>query len=150
MANARSSFDALRETLAREHGATIALLYGKPAVLIGELAFVCFHHNAAAFRLHGRAREHALALPGAKRFDPLKPEAEGGDWVMLGAAHAYKWEKLALEALKCAKEREISGKKADADPPPLPDPDARTELGASFTERYKKAKDAKSTWKVTK
>lgn len=150
MANARSSFDALRETLAREHGASIGLLYGKPAALAGELAFVCFHHNACAFRLHGRAREHALALPGARRFDPLKPEAEGGDWVMLGAAHASRWERLALEALACTKEREIAGKKADADPPGLPDPDAREQKGASFAERYQAAKGKKSDWKVTK
>lgn len=150
MANARSSFDALRETLAREHHATTGLLYGKPAALIGETAFVCFHQNACAFRLHGRSREHALALAGARRFDPLKPDAEGGDWVMLGAAHAGRWERLAIEALHCAQEREVLGKKADADPPPLPDPDDREQRGASFAERYKKAKETKSNWKVTK
>jgi len=151
MANARSSFDALRETLSREHEATIGLYYGKPAALIGELAFICFHHNACAFRLHGRAREHALTIPGARRFDPLKPDAtDSGDWVMVGAANAYKWEKLALEALQCTKEREIAGKKADADPPGLPDPDAREEKGASFAERYQAAKGKKSDWKVSK
>jgi len=150
MANARSSFDALREMLAHEHEATIGLYYGKPAALTGELAFICFHHNACAFRLHGRAREHALAIAGARRFDPLKPDAEGGDWVMVGAANAYNWEKLALEALRCTKEREVEGKKADADPPGLPDPDAREQLGSSFADRYKTAKDKKSDWKVSK
>jgi hypothetical protein len=69
---------------------------------------------------------------------------------MLGAAHANRWEKLALDALKCTKEREIAGRKADAEPPSLPDPDARDEHAAKFVSRYQEAKDKKSDWKVTK
>jgi hypothetical protein len=150
MANARNTFDAVREELARSHGASIGLVYGKPAALIGELPFVAFHQNSAAFRLHGRAREHALALPGARPWDPLHADKPDGGWVLLGAQHVARWERLALEALKCAREREVSGAKAEVPPPPLPDPDERSSRGASFAERYNEAAAAKSNWKISK
>jgi len=138
MANARSRFDAICDLLAREHETRNAPLYGRPAVNVEGDPILAFHDGGMAFRLHGRAHANALALPGARPWHPLHPDQPSPDWVLVGAAHVSRWERLALEALRCARERAEQGVRAAEAAAPVPDPDQREQqkqaLGAKYSE----------------
>ena len=125
MANARSQFDMISVYLQQTHEAQAGLLYGKPCVMLNGNAFVAYQPDAMAFRLHGRTLVQTLALPGAHGWDPLRPESSTPGWVLVPGAHALRWSRLALEALRCARdasERRVSY--ATVPPPPPPEVEA--------------------------
>ena len=104
MANARSRYDALAETLVRR-GARYGALFGRACLMLGDAPFLQLASSGLAFRLHGRALAEALALPGARRFDPYdppNPAAVRPGWVFVPAARHDAWDRLATEALRCA------------------------------------------------
>lgn len=107
MANARTRYDTISEFLQREHEASAVNLYGKPAVQLGSTPFLFYLTNGMAFRLQGRAREHALTMPGVTSWAPLGQTPEKGPWVVVPAAHFMRWDRLAIEALRYAQEGEV-------------------------------------------
>ena len=136
MANARTRFDNIRDYLARSHETTNVQVAGRPCAQLGQQPIVAFHQDAMAFRLHGRAREGAMALPGARAWHPRGNGRPGDDWVLLGASHMLRWDRLALEAVRCARERDVRGVQAIAPPPPPPDPEQRQQHTRSLGERF--------------
>ena len=65
----------------------------------GTKAFAGFHENAMVFKLSGQEHADALALPGARLFDPMggRPMKE---WVVVPATHANMWLDLARAAMR--------------------------------------------------
>jgi len=127
MANARSQYDMISSYLQRVHDAQAGLLYGKPCVMLQGNAFAAYQPDAMAFRLHGRALTQALALPGAGGWDPLHPGGSSPGWVLVPPEHALRWNRLALEAVRCAREateRRVSYVAAPAAPAASQDPPA--------------------------
>lgn len=129
MANARTQFDAIAGYLERAHEARAEQLYGKPALSLNGHAFAAYANDAMAFRLHGRALAQAQGLPGARGWDPLRGQGSSPGWVLIPAAQALRWNRLALDALRCAREageRRVSyavppaPTQADAPPPSTP------------------------------
>lgn len=104
MANARSHFDMICGYLQRTHDAQTGLLYGKPCVTLDGNAFAAYQPDAMAFHLHGRALLQAQALPGARGWDPLHAERSSPGWVLVPSTQVLRWDRLALEALRCARE----------------------------------------------
>lgn len=126
MANARTRFDTIRDYMVRSHSATSGTLYGKPCALLNGHAFLYFHQDWAAFLLKGRVRLQALALPGARFWDPLGREGPSMDWVIVPSTHFLRWDRLAIEAVKTA-HAQSGGKRPIAGPasgPPEPPPAA--------------------------
>lgn len=107
MANARTRFDTICEYLARNHDSVvIGRVYGHPCAMQHGYAFVAMvNEDMMGFRLHGRVRLQALALMGAKFWDPLnRTDEHGMDWVKVPSEHMVRWDRLGLEALRCSKE----------------------------------------------
>ncbi len=52
------------------------------------------------FKLQGKDHERALALPGARSFDPSSRGRPMKEWVEVQARHAARWASLARQALK--------------------------------------------------
>jgi hypothetical protein len=132
MANARSHFDMISSYLQRMHDAQAGLLYGKPCLMQEGRAFAAYQPDAMAFHLHGRALAQALTLPGASGWDPLHPDQSSPGWVLLPATQALRWDRLALEALRCEKEaieRRVSYAPAPAAPAAVEAPPASTPQG---------------------
>lgn len=127
MANARTRFDTIRDYMVRSHSATSGTLYGKPCALLNGHAFIYFHQGSAAFLLKGRVRLQALAMPGARFWDPLGREGPSMDWIIVPDTHFLRWDRLAIEAVKSAHGLS-TGRRPTAAPiagPPQPPPAAK-------------------------
>lgn len=118
MANARTQFDAIAGYLERAHEARVGQLYGKPAIFVNSQAFAAFANEAMAFRLHGRALAQAQGLPGARAWDPLRGEGSSPGWILIPAGQALRWNRLALDALRCT--REAGERRVSYAAPPAP------------------------------
>jgi hypothetical protein len=93
------AFDDLAEELAGK-GVTTGKMFGMPILKTGTKSFAGLYKESMTFKLTGAAHKRALALKGAKLFDPMggRPMKE---WVQVPAAHAKtEWKKLAQSALK--------------------------------------------------
>lgn len=128
MANARSRYDTIAGYLQRAHEAQAGLLYGKPCLMHRGQAFAAYKPDAMAFRLHGRALAQAMAIPGAHGWDPLDVRRSAPGWVLVSATHVLRWDRLALDAVRCA--REASERRVSYEipqvPPPLAEPPRST------------------------
>jgi len=104
VANARTRYDTLSEYLVRNHEATHGTLFGKPCLVHRDEAFMQIAPGGVAFRLHGRAYAGALALPGARTYDPNEPAntaAARPGWVLVPSMRFLAWEPLAHAAIAC-------------------------------------------------
>lgn len=111
MANARTRFDTICEYLVRNHdNVTIGRIYGFPCAMQQGHAFIAMvNEDMMGFRLHGRVRLQALALIGAKFWDPLnRTDEHGMAWVKVPGEHMVRWDRLGIEALRCSKEGNTS------------------------------------------
>ncbi len=104
MANARTRYDTICDYLSRTHDASLGQLYGKPCALIKGHALIVFCFDGMAFRLRGRVRLQASALPGSRYWDPLGREVMNMDWIYVPEAHFLRWDRFALESARFAKE----------------------------------------------
>lgn len=79
-------------------GAVASQMFGKPCYKTGGKAFVCFFQQEAAFKLTGADHAKALALTGAKLFDPSGKGRPMKEWIQVPAAHSGSWATLAAKA----------------------------------------------------
>jgi hypothetical protein len=105
MANARSRFDTICEYLNRAHETATGTVYGKPCVMHHGRAFIAFHLDGMGFKVRGRIRLQALALTGAKFWDPLMPDRPDPDWVWIPSAFFLSWDRMAVEAFRQSKDQ---------------------------------------------
>lgn len=105
MANARTRFDTIRDYMMRAHEATSGQLFGKPCALYLGRPFIAFHLEGMGFKMRGRIRLQALALPGTQFWDPLLPDRPDPDWVWVPSTHFLRWDRLAIEAYRQQKEQ---------------------------------------------
>ncbi|MEO8671731.1 MAG: hypothetical protein ABI411_10490 [Tahibacter sp.] len=126
MANARTRYDTIAEFMQREHDASSSMLYAKPAMQIGGTPFLFYMMPGMAFRLRGRARDQALALPGSSLWAPLGQPQQNSPWVLVPVAHFLRWDRLSIEALRFAQEGETARPRAQPSQGPPPEPPAAT------------------------
>lgn len=139
MANARTRYDTIAEFMTRQHDATAATLYGKPAVQVGGTPFLFYMLPGMAFRLQGRAREQALALPGATAWAPLGQPNDRSPWVLVPVASFLRWDRLAIEALRYAIEGKVNVPKAVPLQGPPEDPPAAQRWRDNIKSLWEKA-----------
>lgn len=104
MANARTRYDTICDYLVRTHEASVGYLYGKPCALIKGHAFIVYCFEGVAFRLRGRVRLQATALPGARYWDPLGRNMPSMEWILVPESHFLRWDRLALESARLGKD----------------------------------------------
>jgi hypothetical protein len=96
----QARYDEIADDLAARHANVKAgQMFGMPVVKRGTKAAFGVWEDALVFKLTDEAaRERALALDGAERFDPMggRPMKE---WIVVPAAHAGEWARLAEDAV---------------------------------------------------
>lgn len=105
MANARTRFDTICDYLGRAHETSTGTVYGKPCAMHTGRAFIAFHMDGMGFKVRGRIRLQALALSGAKFWDPLMPDRPDPDWVWIPSTYFLSWDRMAVEAFRQQKEQ---------------------------------------------
>src|SRR6266540_2755827 len=103
--DARARYDELADDLAAQNAdVELGQMMGMPAIKRSGKMIGGFSNNEGAmvFKLPDEAaRESALALDGAHLFDPSGGRrAPMKEWVVVPAAHAANWAKLAEQALR--------------------------------------------------
>ncbi len=95
----RAAYDAVAAELAASASATTGQMFGMPSLKFGGKAFAGFYQDAMVFKLTGPTHAEALALAGARLFDPMggRPMRE---WVEVPVEHRAQWPELAHAALR--------------------------------------------------
>jgi hypothetical protein len=95
----RSDYDALADEMKATSPATTGAMFGMPCLKAGGKAFAGFYQGAMVFKLTGAEHASALALSGARLFDPMggRPMKQ---WVEVPHAHAARWAELARAAMR--------------------------------------------------
>lgn len=98
VSEARGHYDAIAADLTAAGAATAGQMFGVPTLKARGKAFASLYREAMVFKLDAVARERALGLAGAHRFDPMggRPMRE---WVVVPVEHAAAWSELADAAL---------------------------------------------------
>ena len=96
---ARSQYDAVVEEVTATSPSSSSKMFGMPCLKNENgKAFAGFYQEAMVFKLGGADHAKALALPGARRFDPMQGRPMKA-WVEVPAEHASLWLELARQAL---------------------------------------------------
>ena len=97
--DARSQYDALVDEVTATSPAKSSKMFGMPCLKNDSgKAFAGFYQDAMVFKLGGAAHARALALPGARLFDPMQGRPMKA-WVEVPAVHAALWLEFARQAL---------------------------------------------------
>jgi hypothetical protein len=101
--NPRARYDEIADDLAaRDPNVELAQMMGMPCIKSGGKMVVGYESSGEmVFKLPDpEEHEQALALDGAKLFDPSGKGRPFKDWVQVPLAHESEWPKLAQTALK--------------------------------------------------
>lgn len=93
-------FDSISAALAGA-GVVKGTMFGVQALKSNRRAIACLHGEDMAFRLgrDSRAHGHAMALDGARLFDPSGAGRPFRDWVLVPPSACVHWQELAEAAL---------------------------------------------------
>jgi len=99
--DARGDYDALVEELVETSSAKSGQMFGMPCLKYQGKFFAGYAEKAETmvFKLTGEAHSQALALEGARLFDPSGMGRPMKEWVEVPHEHASRWGELAREAL---------------------------------------------------
>jgi len=79
------------------NGSIKGRLFGKPCYKINGKAYCCFFQNEMVFKLSSQAHKKALALKGAKLFDPSGKNRPMKEWVQVPFSHSSFWLFLGVD-----------------------------------------------------
>ncbi|HEX9370901.1 MAG TPA: TfoX/Sxy family protein [Roseiflexaceae bacterium] len=98
----RAAYDAIAAELALASASTTGQMFGMPCLKAGGKAFAGFFQGAMVFKLGAPTYAQALALAGARLFDPSGRGRPMREWVEVPAAHLAEWRGLAEAARQYA------------------------------------------------
>lgn len=102
----RERFDEIVDDLAaRDPDVEQSQMMGRPSIKAGGKLIACYESRGTmAFKLPDETeQEKALALDGARIYDPSERGRLMRGWVEVPAAHEAKWPELAETALRLRK-----------------------------------------------
>ncbi len=91
----RIRYEEVKVELVAAAGATPGQMMGMPTLYLAGKAFAGLWGDAMVFKLAGDEHAAALALPGAKLFDPSGIGRAMKAWVEVPLAEASEWPRLA-------------------------------------------------------
>ena len=95
----RTEYDAVASERTATSSAITGQMFGMPCLKNNGKAFAGYYHGAMVFKLGAPAHADALALPGARLFDPSGLGRPMKEWVVVPGEHVCRWSELAQEAL---------------------------------------------------
>ncbi len=99
-----AQFETVAAAVTRSSSAVRGKMFGMPTLMIKGKAFAGLFKDAMVFKLGGENHAHALALPGARLFDPSGRGRAMKEWVEVPPKHAARWTGLARQALSYVSE----------------------------------------------
>lgn len=98
----RKRFDEIvDDVLAREGDVELTQMMGMPALKRGGKLWVGFWKGEMVFKLTDKEQHAAaLALEGARLFDPGERSRPMKEWVVVPESHAKRWPQLTEAALR--------------------------------------------------
>jgi len=98
MSEARINFDELADQFAILPGGSRGQMFGMPVAKVNGKAFMGFFQEEIVLKLDNLPRSEALALPGARLFDPMGSDRTMKEWVQIPFGHVEVWGKFANQA----------------------------------------------------
>src|ERR1700674_1578663 len=91
------AYDSIAASMTKKGGVEASQMFGMPTLKVKGKAFAGLFNDAMVFKLKGVHHAAALALAGAKLFDPMggRPMKE---WVQVPMKYGCSWVKLAESA----------------------------------------------------
>src|SRR5437588_269073 len=102
--DSRADNDAVASEITASSLATTGQMFGMPCLKNEGKAFAGYYQDAMVFKLKGKAHAEALALSGARLFDPSSRGRPMKEWVEVPAEYSSKWVELGREALRYSTE----------------------------------------------
>ena len=96
---ADAAFQTIHEQLGGEDGVSAGQLFGKMCLKVNGKAFMALHLETLAFKLTGPEHARALALTGARLWDPSGKNRPMKEWVAVPASAHTVFLELAQSAL---------------------------------------------------
>ena len=84
--------------LAAEHDGVSGQMFGKPCVKVGGKAAIAFHQEAVVFKLPSPIHGKALAIEGARLWDPSGKGRAMKEWVQVPILGKSEFERFASAA----------------------------------------------------
>src|SRR5213595_4133911 len=92
----QAAYEAVVSEMMATSPATSGKMFGMPCLKNSNgKAFAGYFEGTMVFKLGGASHAEALALPGARLFDPSERGRPMKEWVEVPAAHASWWLELA-------------------------------------------------------
>ena len=95
----RAEYDAVASEITATSSAITGQMFGMPCLKNNGKAFAGYYHGAMVFKLGAPTHADALALAGARLFDPSGLGRPMKEWVVVPGEHSSRWSKFAHEAL---------------------------------------------------
>lgn len=99
-ADPRTDYDAVVSEITATSSAITGQMFGMPCLKNNGKAFAGYFQGAMVFKLGAPAHAGALALSGARLFDPSGRGRPMKEWVEVPGEHASMWLELARQALR--------------------------------------------------
>ena len=93
-------YDAVTTELVATTPTVAGKMFGMPCLKNNGKAFAGFYQDAMVFKLPVPQHTEALALSGARLFDPSGRGRPMKEWVEVPVEHASRWLELARAALR--------------------------------------------------
>jgi hypothetical protein len=97
--DSRATYDEVGSELAAVSPTIMGQMFGMPCLKANGKAYAGLYQDAMIFKLSGDAHAHALALSGARLFDPMGSGRPMKEWVEVPSEHAASWLELGQQAL---------------------------------------------------
>ena len=99
--DAHATYDAVVAEITASSPTTTGKMFGMPCLKNSNgKMFAGFFEGTMTFKLGGAKHAEALALSGARLFDPSGRGRSMKEWVEVPSEHASMWLELAREALR--------------------------------------------------
>ena len=108
--NTKALFDQIARDLAlRYDGVSTGKIFGTPCIKTHGKAFAAFSEDAIALKLASDDHRVALALDGARLWDPSGKQRPMKEWVHIPFENAHAWTNTAEQALRYVEQQRLHG-----------------------------------------
>jgi hypothetical protein len=97
MTKAETAYESIAKALAGKNGVAASQMFGMPTLKVRGKAFAGLADSSMVFKLAGAHHASALALRGAKLFEPMAGR-QMREWAQVPVAHVKVWKRFAERA----------------------------------------------------
>ena len=102
----QAAYEAVVSEMIATSPTTSGKMFGMPCLKNSNgKAFAGYFEGTMVFKLGGASHAEALAIPGAKLFDPSGRERPMKEWVVVPVEHGSRWLEFARDAFDYVAEK---------------------------------------------